>query len=86
MATEKLPLPLGGGVNLHSDPTALADSQWQRLRNLAQAKNGVVGQRQSMTFARDINPTMAEWNAHQSATIPKYYEWAKTIRPVKIHL
>lgn len=83
MATEKLPLPLGGGVNLHSDPTALADSQWQRLRNLAQAKNGVVGQRQSMTFARDINPTMTEWNAHQSATIPKYYEWAKTIRPVK---
>lgn len=89
MATDKLPLPLGGGVNLHADPAAMQDGQWQRLKNLAQVKDGIIGQRPSLSFVREINPVLTmntlaiPWDARMGTYALAYFAWARTLRPIK---
>lgn len=87
--TEKLDIPLGGGINLHNDPVAIGDGQWQRLKNLAQVKEGIIGQRPSLTFVREINPVLrfsgalVPWDARIAFYVPLYFQWARTFRPIK---
>lgn len=89
MAIEKLPLPLGGGINLHDDPAAIADEQWQRLKNLAPVRQGIIGQRPSLTFVREVNPALsyagaaAHWDARDATYASLYFQWARTLRPIK---
>lgn len=87
---ERMPLPLLGGINVHDDPAAIADGQWQRLRSLAPRKAGVVGQRQSMTFDREVIPSWWHWDARAltgslgvASAIEDYWRWAENLRPLK---
>lgn len=81
----KLPLPILG-VNTFDDPVAIQDGQWQRLRNLAPRKTGIVGQRPSMSFAREVIPDSRFWDMRlftASPSVAGYYNWAQRIRPQK---
>lgn len=86
----KQPIPLGGGVNLFDDPIALPDGQWQRLRNLASRQTGVMGQRQSMSFVREVIPSWWRWDARTlfgslgiAASVEDYWRWAENLRPLR---
>ena len=90
MSIQKLPIPLGGGVNLHNDPSVIPDGQWQRLRNLAPRLPGVLGQRPSMSFVREVTPSWWNWDARTrlgsagvASAVDAYWKWAKYIRPLK---
>lgn len=90
MTIEKLNLPLLGGIDLHSDPAAIPDGNWQRLRNLAPRQNGVIGRRASLSFSRELEPSWWHWDAHTwggetavAAPAIYYYMWAKYLRPLK---
>ena len=78
---------LDGGVNQYSAPTELKDNEWQQTQNMAPAYDKRHGQRQSLTFAREVEPRDI-WNADLWIAAPTfgqyYFEWAKNIRPVKM--
>lgn len=82
-------VPLGGGVNLHADPTVIPDGQWQRLRNLAPRKPGILGQRPSMSFVREVTPHWKWWDARTFSgmagvsAVEDYWNWAIYLRPVR---
>lgn len=85
----RLPLPING-VNVHNDPTTIADGQWQRLRNLAPVKPGIVGTRPGLTYARDVIPTWWHWDARTAlgelgvhSAVPSYFRWARDLAPVR---
>lgn len=86
----KLPLPLGGGVDLFSDPASIPDGNWQLLKNLSPRQNGVLGRRHSLSFVREVEPSWWHWDARTgegfpdvAAAVPHYYRWAKYLRPLK---
>lgn len=84
--SKPFPIPLSGGVNLHDDPLAIQDGQWQRLRNLAPRKNGVLGQRPSLSFVREVIPTKHYWDIRLYAlptSAGAYHRWAQWLRPVQ---
>mgnify|MGYP001612209174 CR=1 FL=1 len=86
----RLNVPLGGGVNTFDDSVALPDGQWQRLRNIAPRKPGILGQRPSLSFVREIEPSWWHWDARTLAgslgvasAVAAYWTWAKALRPVR---
>lgn len=83
---ERLPLQLTGGVNTFDDSVAIADGQWQRLRNIAFRGTGIPGQRPSLSFSREVIPETRFWDARLVASTPAvvgYYKWAKFLRPIR---
>lgn len=84
-------LPLGfNGVDVHADPSAIPDGKWQRLRNLAPLKSGILGTRPSLTFSREVQPHWRLWNSRlytgvlgEYSGVPGYWSWAQFLRPVK---
>ncbi|UOF79737.1 hypothetical protein [Caudoviricetes sp.] len=87
---QRLPLPLEGGVNLHSDPSSLKPNQWQLLQNVAPRPSGRIGQRPALQFQREVVPSWWHWDARAltgslgvASAIPGYYRWARDLRPLK---
>lgn len=86
MAINRTGLPLMGGVNLHEDPINIPDGQWQRVKNLAARRPGVLGTRPSLRFARDVEPDSRYWDIRlftASPIVNKPENWARLIRPLR---
>ncbi|MHB1098585.1 MAG: hypothetical protein ACYCZR_03440 [Burkholderiales bacterium] len=77
-------------MNTFDDSVAMPDGQWQRLRNSAPRKNGVLGQRPSLSFVREIEPSWWHWDARTldgsagvASAVAAYWTWAKALRPIR---
>jgi len=89
VAVGRVKLPFAG-TDQYADPAALAEGKWQRLRNLAPRKSGIVGRRPALQYVSTVVPNWWHWDARArtgslgvASAIEGYWRWAQYLRPVK---
>lgn len=78
------------GANQFQDPIAIPEGKWQSLENVGPRTAGAVGNRASMSFAREVIPSWGPWDARTlpsvggvTPTIAGYYRWATWYTPLR---